>query len=425
MTVVGMTRMELDDTGKLLTFDAVPPRGDSDGASSRAEPWPLLFAAAGLDMATFRQVTPQLVPRAYATERAAWEGAHPTEKDVVLHVEAAAYRGQPVAFRLAGPGEPVVPRTTSPVAQTRSWRVAANVTATCFILASLVLARKNLRAGRGDRRGAWRLFCFALTATTAAWIISAKHFASLQLENERLGLFIAMAIMNTGTTWILYVALEPWVRRYTPSILISWTRVLGGQFVDARVGRDVLIGVGVGVFVALLNVSFNMLPILFHGVPGQPRTSNLQMLLGTASALGALLRMIPNNLGNGLFFAVAFGVGRAVTGRVWGGTLIAAGLLAFFILGESGGDAWIFRVAFVAAFVGPMVASLYYGGLLSLVIAFFVNQVLNNAPMTLQLSMPYAPAALAAMVIVFGLAVFGYYASRGGQPLFGRILASD
>jgi hypothetical protein len=56
-------------------------------------------------------------------------------------------------------------------------------------------------------------------------------------------------------------------------------------------------------------------------------------------------------------------------------------------------------------------------------VTFFVNQILNNAPLTLQPSMPYASSAFAALLIVFGLAAFGFYASRGGQPLFGRILS--
>ena len=49
---------------------------------------------------------------------------------------------------------------------------------------------------------------------------------SLQIENERFFEFVAHALLNTGTTWLLYIALEPCVRRYTPGILISWTRVL-------------------------------------------------------------------------------------------------------------------------------------------------------------------------------------------------------
>ena len=348
------------------------------------------------------------MPRAFATERAAWEAPHPAIAGAVLHVEAAAHRGQAVAFRVAGPGDPIVPATVSPTAPARAWRVAASVTATTVILATLLLARRNLRAGRGDRRGAWRLFCLAMTAMAAAWIVSAKHYASLQIENERLFEFVAHAVTNAGTTWILYIALEPWVRRYTPSVLISWTRVFSGQILDSRVGRDLLIGVGVGTFVALVNVSFNLIPVLFNGVPGQPRATNLQLLLGAPSAIGFILRLIPNNLQNGLFFAVGFGVGRAVTGRVWGGTLLAAGLLTFFILGESSSDMPWIRLGFILLFVGPMVASLYYGGLLSLTVAFFVNQILNNAPLTLQPSMPYAPAALAAMLIVFGLAAIRF-----------------
>jgi hypothetical protein len=59
------------------------------------------------------------------------------------------------------------------------------------------------------------------------------------------------------------------------------------------------------------------------------------------------------------------------------------------------------------------------------VIAFFVNQVMNNSPLTLQPSMPYAPAAAWAAAFVVGLAAFGYYASRGGQPLFGRLFQTD
>ena len=52
------------------------------------------------------------------------------------------------------------------------------------------------------------------------------------------------------------------------------------------------------------------------------------------------------------------------------------------------------RLVLVIAFVLLLVASLYYGGLLSLSVAFFVNQILNNAPMTLQPSMPYAPVGI-------------------------------
>ena len=48
MATAGMTRMNLDDTGRLLEFEAVPPRGEDPATAARPAPWPSLFAAAGL-----------------------------------------------------------------------------------------------------------------------------------------------------------------------------------------------------------------------------------------------------------------------------------------------------------------------------------------------------------------------------------------
>jgi serine/threonine-protein kinase len=426
MNVIGMTKLFLDDTGRLVEFEAVPPRAEDAAGVAAAAPWPTLFAGAGLDMSLFREVPPQVVPRSFATERAAWEGPLSGVEGGVLHVEAAAHRGKAVSFKVTGPWEPIVPGATSPVARSSQfWPNVANAMGTIVMFATLLLARSNLRAGRGDRRGAWRLFCFALTAMVAAWVVSARHYPSLQIEDDRFFEFVAHALLTTGTVWLLYIALEPFVRRYAPGILISWTRVLSGQIVDPRVGRDVLIGVAIGVAVALLGMGYLLVPGLLGAPPGEPRVTNLQMLLGARAALGALLRMIPNNLQNGLFVAVAFGVGRALTKRVWGGALLAGGLLSIFILGEAGGNRMLITLGFVAAFVIPLVAALLYFGLLPVVIAFLVNQALNNSPLTLDWSLPYAPAALWAILLVGGLTAFGFYTSRGGQPLFGRLLQSD
>ena len=54
--------------------------------------------------------------------------------------------------------------------------------------------------------------------------------------------------------------------------------------------------------------------MMLSGVPGQPRATSLQMLLGAPYAIGSILRMIPNSLGNGLFFAVGFGASAL---RAW------------------------------------------------------------------------------------------------------------
>ena len=52
--------------------------------------------------------------------------------------------------------------------------------------------------------------------------------------------------------YAIYMALEPDVRRRWPETLIAWSRVLAGRLKDPLVGRDLLLGILVGVVHRLL-----------------------------------------------------------------------------------------------------------------------------------------------------------------------------
>jgi len=43
-------------------------------------------------------------------------------------------------------------------------------------------------------------------------------------------------------TWIFYIALEPFVRRRWLELIISWSRLMAGDFRDPLVWRDVPVG---------------------------------------------------------------------------------------------------------------------------------------------------------------------------------------
>src|SRR4029077_8172377 len=133
---------------------------------------------------------------------------------------------------------------------------------------------------------------------------------------------LGSALVNAGLLWLFYVALEPYVRRYCSDIMISWTRVLNGQIRDARVGRDVLIGVAAGILVMLLSFSVP-LPASFVGRSLPPRPANLQYLLGARFALAVQLRAVPNALQNAMLVALVFVVGSAISGRRWIGAATA------------------------------------------------------------------------------------------------------
>ena len=61
-----------------------------------------------------------------------------------------------------------------------------------------------------------------------------------------------VALFRAALCGIAYVAAEPIIRRQWPDLLISWARITNGKWNDPRVGRDVLIGVLVGVFACKL-----------------------------------------------------------------------------------------------------------------------------------------------------------------------------
>jgi serine/threonine-protein kinase len=294
-----------------------------------------------------------------------------------------------------------------------------------LLFGSLALARANLRAGRGDRRGAARAIGFTTIVWLAAWALAARHYLSLPIERDHFFDFLAYALFNVGVLWVLYLALEPYVRRFTPEILISWTRVLSGQLRDPRVGRDVLAGVAVGVGMTIVALAFTFVPAWIGRPPARPVATNLAYLMETRIAAGAVLRVIPNGLGNAMAIAVLFVMGRALTRSTWGGAIVAILVLVVFVFTEALEDSMPLALLFALIFSAPIVGVLVRFGLLAEAVAFFVNQVLNNTPLTLDFSRPYASGALIPMIFVVSLAAFGYWAARGDRPLFGHLLQTD
>ena len=424
-TLPGMVTITLDDRGRLNQLQAEPPRKSEQRTATPGAVWPSLFAAAALPMSDFTPVTPEWVPLTYADERAAWEGPFRGDTKTRIRVEAAAYQGRPVFFQISGPWTPppVTPgqAPASPVAIGRGF---LNFILLLVLIATVALARSNLRSGRGDLRGASHTTFFAMTLWLLGWAISGRHYSSFEIEYGQFFAILGTVLINCGIIWLLYVALEPYVRRFTPHLLVSWSRVMGGQLRDPQVGRDLLIGVAVGVGLALLSAAFFFIPMVTGGPPNTPRATNLPYLLDARIALGTLLRSIPNPMTNALFMAITYVVGRAVSGRGWVGGICAGGLFAIFLIGESTDNIW-FLIVFAACFVTIIVLTMVYAGVLTLAIAFLVQQMLNVSPITIDWSQPHASGGLWTILLLLGLTMFGFYASRAGQPLFGRLVNTD
>jgi serine/threonine-protein kinase len=98
----GMTLIELDPSGRLVRFRALPDLSESlpvDGAVD----WRTIFAAADLDAGSFRPASPTVLPERGVDTRMAWTGAHPEQPDLSLRIEAASSRGRIVAVEMFAP----------------------------------------------------------------------------------------------------------------------------------------------------------------------------------------------------------------------------------------------------------------------------------------------------------------------------------
>ncbi len=246
----GGLRLELDARGNLLRLERMPDQRQTPdkGPATHAVDWSPLFAAAGLDMAQFQPAEPLWTSLETSDTRMAWTGGQPRP----LRVEAAALRGQPVYFQV------IQPWTKPDRAAGDSTSTSDAIRYTIYSLVALVccfgsawLARRNLAAGRGDRRGAFRLAAFFFAVEMALWL-TRSHLTG---SPGTLGMFfiaLATATFYAVLIWTVYLGLEPIARRRWPHTLISWSSVLIGRVRDPVVGSDVLRGCALGAALATI-----------------------------------------------------------------------------------------------------------------------------------------------------------------------------
>jgi serine/threonine-protein kinase len=173
----------------------------------------------------------------------AWEGSLPGDPGTPIRIEAAAYRGGIVSFRVVEPWSR--PERMEPVRQTSGQRIAQQILLVFVLIllaSALLLARKNLMLGRGDPAGAFKAAGFFIVVRMIAWILWSHHVPDLTDEWRNFLLDTGHTLFYACLFWILYMGLEPLVRRRWPDTIISWTRVLSGRFRNPRVGRDILVG---------------------------------------------------------------------------------------------------------------------------------------------------------------------------------------
>ncbi|HXR16741.1 MAG TPA: protein kinase [Terriglobales bacterium] len=411
----GMVNLTLDPRGRLTFFQAIPPQVQSDGSGTHAQAvdWTVLFHAAGLDAAQFKPTQPLWTSLATSDTRAAWSGTWPGSSRP-LRVEAASLEGKPVFFSLIGAW--TRPQRMKPGSSTTPGQRTANmillVMVVLMVAGAALLARRNYIRGRGDRRGAFRLALVLFATLIGLWLCRGHMIPGLQM----LFLFtiaISTALFFSGLIWLLYLSLEPYVRRHWPQALVSWSRVVMGRLNDPLVGRDVLFGVILGVVWLLI---FEVSQVLTMGKGAAPQFFSTSYLLGGRHVLGAFLFQIPDSIEATLIFFFLLFVLRVLLRKEW---LAAVVFVAIWVtLKTLGSDyPWIEGFANATLYGGATIV-VFRSGFVTLGVGIFTTELLGNAPITLDFSAWYFSSAWLPVLGFAALAVWGFYNALAGQKLW-------
>jgi predicted Ser/Thr protein kinase len=406
----GMIDLRLDPQGRLTYLEALPPQKmDSPGPAS-APNWNTLFAAAGLDISQFQPAAPLWTSLAASDVRQAWTGQWPGFEHRPLRVEAASWRGRPVFFSLIGPWTPA---SRMPAPNLAAGQIVVRVLLSAILLvpifAAVFLARWNFVRGKGDRRGAMRLAVLMFSLHIALWILQ-THASSVGNFIFLLFMAIATALLWGGGVWVLYLALEPYVRRYWPQAIISWTRALSGRWRDPLVGRDVLYGVILGVlFCDLYAVRF----YLVERLGGSPVILSTDYLVSARQALGAWFALVPGDISATLVLFLLLFLLRVMLRKSWLGA--AAFVLLWAALKSVASDYPAVDWPMQALLYALLAAGALRYGLVTLVVALFTADMALNVPVTLNPSAWYFTPATLALASVAALAVWGFYTALAGQ----------
>ncbi|MBI3448924.1 MAG: serine/threonine protein kinase [Acidobacteria bacterium] len=418
----GMASVQVDTEGRLIHFAAVPPQKDESEGPFPDPDWKTLLAEAGFDVAKVTPVRSTWAPLSFADSRAAWETRYDGIPDLPVRIEAAAYHGKPIYFELL---HPWTRPARMEAAEIPKGVQIGSVVSVIFLLSALVgaiyFARRNIKSGRDDRKGAFRFAQFVFLGVLATWVLSADHTASVAKEFSVFQVALGRAAFPAGIAWLLYVALEPIVRRHWPDSIISWTRLLAGRFNDPMVGRDLLLGALLGTSISLAATLLRLSPEWFGMAGPKPSVNALDVLLGPSHLLTETLVVSLNATLQAIILLYFMVTGLVFSRGNWKTSIavfFTIGTVMEYLFNQTG--ILVADVGLALVISAAITFALARLGLFALIVTMFF--LTWNAPVPDARAGWYDGTAYFALAILVAIAAHGFYRSLGGQPLFGARL---
>jgi serine/threonine-protein kinase len=413
MTVGGMTLTVVDASGRLSEFLAVPPPFD-DGAARAPTDWRILFDAAGIPMSAFKPAAPTFNPTVFADERMAWEGRLNERAEQVVRIEAAAVKGRPVSFAIIGPwsqSSRALPATPSPF--DRFVNGMTGIVMPGLLVAGLVLAQRNIKLGRGDRRGATRAAAIVFAATLVSWVLGTTHYGDVNREITRLFDRSGDALFQAAVMWVTYLGLEPYIRRFAPDSLIGWTRLISGQWRDPHVGRDILLGICAGLVMTVFYALHNLLPPLFGRPEPLPIAFDPTALMGSRYVISSIVGTLGGAVTSSMLAVVGVVTLLMVLKRAWAAWIASVCVFVWPVIqGMFPAGTPLLDLGIGLLIIAVFTAVILRYGLLATIAALGTHFMLLRAPLTTQIDTWRATAGIMYLVVLAGMGVLAAWLSR-------------
>jgi hypothetical protein len=418
--IPGMVDMRLDTRGRLIFFDGVPPQIDENGTAAKNFEWGMVFKEAGLNLTDFQETESKWTPPRAFDERRAWTGVYPEQTDISIKIEAAAYRGKLVYFQIVEPWD-------KPAGEAYN-RYGAEVSDIVLIsiffgvlMISTWLAVRNVRMGRSDLRGAFRITFVIFILRMLLWAFVVHHVPS------RDEVYLLITGLEVSLFWscfagMMYLAFEPYLRKHTPERVISWNRLLAGDWHDPLVGRDILIGICAGMIAISLFGLRAYFPIWLGDPPvtpflmSNPYGATLTGIRGFPVLFLSQATSSPVQAFMIAFLVLFF---TLLLRRRWFGAVAAWLLLFAFSLSQDLAEGIpVIAMTFAVVFPTLMVLMITRFGVLAMMATFLSYHLIVFYPITTELSAWYAGDFMLCAAVLLSLAIYGFYTSLAGQKVF-------
>ena len=412
----GEVVIRLWSDGRLESLSARPNRiRVTTTSASQPVRWADLFLAAGLDFDRFAPATPSPSAPVFVDRFMAWEG--PRHDGAKVRVEAATRAGVCAWFAVLRPGAATslgsIDYQASMIREQRIEELFALMLLPVFIL----FAVRNVRGGSAFLKGAWRFGAFLASARALNWLCGADAPLGGVEPLWSAGLGLGQALFTGAFAAAAYLAVEPFVRRRWPELLVSTTRLFDGRWRDPLVGCDMLVGLAAsagmsallwaGAGAEALGADFSQplrTPIVYLGAFGLREGAAVlfhSAAFGPSTAfvyLGALTAVFALARNRRIALVVVFAAATVLLARYWQIEDLAI------------------RYAFSAAFAALAVATLRRGGFLAVAAFSFVTTNYAVVPPIADVTAWYAPVGVPAAVATFALVGWSaFVALRGGS----------